>query len=141
MTPKQIKLLQSSFEAVKPQADDLVTDFYAILFQTAPDVRRMFPQDISAQKQKLIAVLATAVAGLTKLDTLVPVLRDLGAKHAGYGVQEHHYPVVGNALLAALSKAAGVNWSAEIEEAWGTLYGVVSTTMLQGAVSEYKAAV
>jgi hypothetical protein len=47
----------------------------------------MFPSDLSGQKVKLIAMLATAVNNLHQLDIILPAVRDLGSRHQGYGVQ------------------------------------------------------
>ena len=52
---------------------------------------------------KVVATVTVAIGMLTDLDNLVPVLKDLGAKHAKYGVLAAHYPVVGGAFLKTLS--------------------------------------
>ena len=45
MTPEQIELVQSSFKKVMPIAGTAVDLFYDRLFETAPEVKAMFPQD------------------------------------------------------------------------------------------------
>lgn len=50
--------------------------------------------------------VGTAVSMLRRLDELVPILKELGTAHKGYGVVPAHYPVVGQALLDTLK--AGV---------------------------------
>ena len=72
MTPNQIKLVQTSFAQVAPIAATAADLFYGRLFEIAPQVRAMFPDDLSEQKKKLMAMLGTAVAGLSHLDTLMP---------------------------------------------------------------------
>lgn len=140
MTPNDIALVQASFEAVKPKAEALVKTFYDTLFEMAPQLRSMFPTDLSAQHKKLVSVLATAVGSLTKLDSLVPVLRDLGARHVGYGVKTEHYDVVGTALVTSLANTLAKDWSDETAEAWVAIYGVIKATMLEGAGSTAQAA-
>ena len=78
--------------------------FYERLFYMAPSLRRMFPQDMREQKRKLMVMIATAVQGLDDLDTLVPQLKALGARHAGYGVKDTHYEIVGEALIWTLER-------------------------------------
>src|ERR1700751_2754255 len=99
MTPSQIKLVQTSFAQVVPMADDAANLFYGRLFEIAPQVRGMFPEDLGGQKKKLIAMLGTVVAGLSPLDTLVPLVRALGRQQAGAGFRVQHYAPVGSALL------------------------------------------
>jgi hemoglobin-like flavoprotein len=42
-------------------------------------------------------MLTAAVKGLDRLEQLVPVVKDLGRRHAGYGVEERHYDTVPSA--------------------------------------------
>ena len=78
---------------------------------------------------------------LRDLPNLVPVLKDLGAKHAKYGVAAEHYPVVGTAFLKTLKVGLGlVVFTPEVEAAYAAMWDVVSTTMLQGAKEAAAAA-
>ena len=133
MTPNQIKLVQTSFAQVAPIAATAADLFYGRLFEIAPQVRAMFPDDLSEQKKKLMAMLSTAVAGLNHLDTLVPAVQALGRRHAGYGVKAQHYASVGSALLWTLEKGLGETFTPEVKDAWATTYIVLSTTMMNAA--------
>lgn len=140
MTPHQIHLVKSSFELARPVAADVVAAFYVRLFELAPQLRSMFPQDLTAQRKKLLMVLATAVGALDKIETLLPTLHELGAKHTGYGVRPEHYDVVGAALLQTLEAGLGEAWTPETAEAWTVAYGALSQAMLAGAAEAEKAA-
>jgi hemoglobin-like flavoprotein len=59
--------------------------------------------DVQKHGAKVVTTVGVAIDMLTTLDDLVPVLKDLGAKHAKYGVLAAHYPVVGKAFLKTLS--------------------------------------
>ena len=48
--------------------------FYGRLFEIAPHVRPMFPEDRTEQKEQLMVMLGTAVAGLGHRDTLLPTV-------------------------------------------------------------------
>ena len=80
-----------------------------------------------------MTTVGVAVAGLQDLEKLVPVLEGLGARHKPYGVLAEHYDIVGQALLATLGSALGDAWTPPVKEAWTTVYGVVSATMIKGA--------
>ena len=133
MTPNQIKLVQTSFAQVAPIAATAADLFYGRLFEVAPHVRAMFPDDLSEQKKKLMAMLGTAVAGLSRLETLMPAVQALGRRHAGYGVKAQHYASVGSALLWTLEKGLGEAFTPEVKDAWATTYIVLSTTMMNAA--------
>lgn len=140
MTPRQIMLVQTSFAQVTPIADTAADLFYGRLFQIAPDVRAMFPDDLSGQKKKLMTMLGTAVAGLSHLDTLLPAVRALGRRHAGYGVGAAHYVPVGVALLWTLEKGLGDDFTAEVREAWAVAYRILAHTMIDASREEPLAA-
>ena len=126
MTPRQIMLVQTSFAQVTPIAATAADLFYGRLFQIAPDVRAMFPDDLSGQKKKLMAMLGTAVADLSHLDTRLPAVRAPGRRHTGYGVGTAHYVPVGVALLWALEKGLGDVFTAEVREAWAAAYRILA---------------
>ena len=140
MTPNQIRLVQASFRQVAPIAATAADLFYGRLFEIAPQVRAMFPGDISEQKKKLMAMLGTVVAGLNNLDTLMPAVRALGRRHGGYGAKAQHYAPVGSALLWTLEKGLGEAFTPEVRDAWATAYIVLSTTMIDAANEKPMAA-
>ena len=76
-------------------------------------------------------MIGAAVGMLDRPATLLPVLRQLGARHVGYGVQETHYATVGAALLLTLEQGLGDAFTPEVRSAWAALYGVISQTMME----------
>ena len=133
VTPAYKRLVQESFGSIAPIADDVAALFYRRLFELDPSLERMFPSDMTEQRKKLVQVLTVAVKGLDRLDQLVPVLQDLGRRHVGYGVTDAHYDTVGAALLWTLGKGLGGRFTAEMKDAWTTVYGVIATTMKNAA--------
>jgi hemoglobin-like flavoprotein len=140
MTPHQIKLVQTSFARVAPIAATAADLFYGRLFEIAPQVRAMFPDDLSEQKKKLMAMLGAAVGGLSHFDTLVPAVQALGRRHSGYGVTAAHYTPVGAALLWTLQQGLGEAFTPEVKDAWATAYIILSTTMIDAANEKPMAA-
>ena len=59
--------------------------FYDHLFEIAPAVRSLFPDDLVAQKKKFIVMLATAVNNLDQIGKIIPAVEELGKRHASYG--------------------------------------------------------
>jgi hemoglobin-like flavoprotein len=134
MTPHQIDLVQQSFAQVKPIAATAATLFYERLFTLDPSLRRLFRGDMLKQGQMLMSMIGAAVAGLRNLPALVPTLRQLGARHHGYGVQPEHYGTVGGALLWTLERGLGEGFTPEMRDAWGTAYALLSDVMQLGAL-------
>lgn len=140
MTPDTVALVQTSFAKAAPIAGVAADLFYDRLFETAPDVRRLFPNDLAEQKEKPMRMLGTAVAGLSKPGALLPVVRALGQRHAGYGVTAEHFAPVGAALIWTLEKGLGEAFTPEVKAAWAEVYGVLSQTMIGGMEPLPKAA-
>ena len=107
MTPDQVKLVQQSFSKVAPISDQAAILFYDRLFEVAPQVKSMFPADMTEQRKKLMATLAVVVNGLSDLPSILPAASALAKRHVAYGAKPEHYPVVGSALLWTLEKGLG----------------------------------
>ena len=133
MTPHQKMLVQTSFAQVAPIAETAAGLFYAKLFELDPSLRPMFTSDIAEQGRKLMQMLTVAVRGLDNLDALVPAVRALGLRHAGYGVRDEHYETVAVALLSTLELGLGEAFTDEMREAWTTVYWLLAYTMRAGA--------
>jgi hemoglobin-like flavoprotein len=130
VTPHQIELVQKSFQKVVPIAGTAADLFYDRLFEIAPEVRSLFPQDLTEQKKKLMTMLGTAVTNLHKLDTILPAVQDLGRRHKGYGVTSAHYEPVGAALLWTLEKGLGPDFTPEVKAAWTETYTALASVMI-----------
>jgi nitric oxide dioxygenase len=133
MTPEQVQLVQESFSKVAPIAEQAAVMFYDRLFEMAPQVKAMFPTDMTEQRKKLMATLAVVVNGLSNLESILPAAAALAQRHVAYGAKAEHYPVVGSALLWTLEKGLGDGWTPDIASAWTAAYGTLSGFMIEQA--------
>jgi hemoglobin-like flavoprotein len=140
MNPTQIKLVQDSFARVAPISEQAAVLFYDRLFEVAPPVRAMFPDDMTEQRKKLMATLAVVVNGLSNLEAVLPAASALAKRHVSYGAKPEHYPVVGGALLWTLEKGLGDAWTPEVAEAWTAAYGTLAGYMIEEAYGRAQAA-
>lgn len=135
MTPDQVTMVQESFRKVVPIAGTAADLFYNRLFEIAPDVRPLFPDDLADQKKKLVAMLATAVTNLHNLDTIVPAVESLGKRHAAYGVTDAMYEPVGAALLWTLEQGLGPDFTPPVKAAWTETYVTLAGVMQKAAAA------
>ena len=130
MTPEQKQLVQHNWAMAAPHADAVAQLFYQRLFKLDPAIEQLFTgSDMVVQRTKLIQALQLAVEGLDDLDSLVPVLAELGRRHESYGVQAAHYDTVGAALLWTLERGLGHAWTDEAQAAWTEAYGLLAGAM------------
>jgi nitric oxide dioxygenase len=125
---------------VAPISEQAAVIFYDRLFEVAPSVRALFPDDMKEQRKKLMATLAVVVNGLTNLEAVLPAASALAKRHVDYGAKPEHYPVVGGALLWTLEKGLGDAWTPELAEAWTAAYGTLSGYMISEAYGPAQAA-
>jgi hemoglobin-like flavoprotein len=137
MTPRQVRIVQQSFHQITPHAAKAAQIFYECLFQIAPHTRRLFPDDMTAQKSKLVQMLATVVTSLGNVSAISEHLADLGRRHASYDVTERHYVYVGQALLLMLQRLLGPNYTDDVQDAWSAAYNMLARTMLEAAPMPY----
>ncbi|MCB1926405.1 MAG: hypothetical protein KDH17_00065 [Rhodocyclaceae bacterium] len=139
MNADQIRSLQQSWALVAPNGEAAIASFYQRLFEIDPSTRRLFRSvDMSRQHSRLVQALAATIDGLDRPGQLLPMLEQLGRRHAGYGVCDGHFDSVGQALLWTLEQGLGEAWTAALEAAWVDAYGLISGVM-RGAMADQRA--
>ncbi|MDH5178948.1 MAG: globin domain-containing protein [Gammaproteobacteria bacterium] len=127
------RLLETSFEAIAPRAEQMAGYFYQQLFSRYPAVKPLFTgTDMTGQRKKLVAALNLVVSNLRKPAKLERALKELGARHQAYGAIESHYDAVANVLVDALKEHAGNSWNREHSQAWRNALGSIKEMMLSG---------
>jgi hemoglobin-like flavoprotein len=128
-------LLAESLELIAPVGDQVVASFYDQLFAEHPDVRPMFPSELSGQREKLLMAIVELVTNYETPEALLPALTALGRKHGDFGVRIDHYSAVGLTLLSTLRRFAADAWTPAYEGAWLRAYTFAAGVMMQaGAV-------
>ncbi len=135
ITDDQVWLVQESFRKIEPHGPLVGETFYRRLFDTEPDLRRLFPGDVTDQSAKFMAMLTIAVVNLDDLEEIEPSLRDLGRRHAAYGVSNDSYGPVGQALIWTLERGLGADFTPEVRSAWLAAYGALTAPMMAGAAA------
>jgi NAD(P)H-flavin reductase len=93
----------------------------------------MFPVSMANQRDKLVTALGQVVSRVDDLDSVVPVLQQLGRDHRKFAVVRDHYPAVGQALLATLEHFSGSDWTPDVAQDWASAYGTVADVMIRAA--------
>lgn len=130
MTPDAIALVRASHRHLAGAARETGRRFYERLFALAPAARALFPDDVDAQADKLMAMIGAIVEGLDDPDALAGTFAAMGRRHAGYGAREEHYDDVGAALLATFRDVLGERFDDDVEAAWAMVYGELAEAMI-----------
>ena len=130
--------------------------FYQKFFALEPDAKQLFPlsmrwryKDWDTDEEedpedpthspalknlwaKFISVVGSAVAGIQDGVRLVPMLQELGVRHAGYGLQASYFHLAGKILVDVIAEGLGDSFTKEVENAWVMVSSFMVATMLSG---------
>ena len=140
MDQEQQRLVRASFAKVAPIADAAAAMFYERLFATDPTLRSLFKGDMVVQGRLLMTMIETAVENVHQLDQLLPAVRDLGRRHAQYGVKAADYDTVAGALLGTLQQALGSEFTPTVRDAWVACYQTLAGEMKAAVPVDTRAA-
>jgi len=132
--------IRDGFAHVATNADGFIADFYARLFELAPTTRALFPDDLTAQREKVKDLLVMLMGGLDHPMQVKPALAALGDRHRSYGVVKADFVVMGRALLDTLAAHLGDAFTPADRAAWADLYGRITAVMTAGTQRTVAAA-
>lgn len=133
MTPKETALVRASWAKIAPISEQAATLFYDRLFKVNPELRPLFKGELDEQGEKLMRMIGKAVDALDDLEPLDRVIKMMGARHWGYGVQDEDYEKLGEALFWTLEQGLGDEFTRETRAAWVSVYGDLADLMREGA--------
>ena len=120
MTPQEIQPVRSSFQKLADIPERAGEIFYQRLFELDPGARQLFWGDMQHQGKALFLMLEMIVKSLDIQDKIVPLLFDLGKRHAMYGVRDRNYQPFEQALMDTLSSIIGDDFTQDVRNAWRT---------------------
>jgi NAD(P)H-flavin reductase/hemoglobin-like flavoprotein len=127
-----IPAMRANFAKAAATGDEAPLYFYSHLFLSHPDTRQMFPVSMAHQRDRLFSALGDVVARIDALESLVPILQQLGRDHRKFGTLAAHYPAVGASLLATLEHFDD-QWTPELAKDWTEAYTLVAEVMIAAA--------
>jgi hemoglobin-like flavoprotein len=133
MTSDDIKWIQESWRRIEPVKGIAAELFFNRLFELDPLLRSACGDDLKARYEGFTRVLGATVRGLTRLEMLLPAVREFGIRHPLSGAVEEHHANIASALLWMLEKALRRDFTPEVKSAWIKAYGMLSQTVRETA--------
>ena len=130
LTDRQKGLITQSFSQFEPGIQQSSKIFFERLCEVEPALGAQFTGNLDLHSDKLATVIQIAVISVKNLDSLVPMLKLLGSEYRSYGAQPEYYEIFGDVLLWTLEQGLGDAYTDEVNEAWATLYGIISEMMM-----------
>lgn len=148
LTNEEKDALKRTWRLVVPIADTAADLFYKRLFELRPEYRKLFPDDMTQQKRKLLRMLAFIVKSVDFREEewaedvppdedLLLVVLAMGRRHSElYRIPDAAYGAVGEALLWTLDYGLGDAFTPEVKAAWTELYVSLARTMQMGSAMQ-----
>lgn len=130
LSAEDVARIKSSFAKILPHRDDFSIKLYDRLFAVAPEARRLFPNSMEMQREKLIATLVLVVRSADNLGELLEDVRALGRRHVDYGAAPSHYGILKTVLLETMAEVLGKDFDDETRQSWSRLYDRVAAVMI-----------
>lgn len=127
---EQAELVHRTWRAVLPVGQTFAELFYGRLFARSPELKPLFRGDLREQGASLTAMLTVVATNASRPERIAAALRQLGARHAAYGVEPRHFELFEDALVFALEHALIDVFSAEVKAAWRAAFHLMAETML-----------
>lgn len=131
MNPSHIRLVKRTFTHIAPNSREIGSRFYTRLFELDPKLRALFQSGMRDQGQAMFSMVDLIVRTLDFQEQLVPIIYDLGRRHATYGIAESDYLTFRRALLDTLEAALAEAFTPEVQDAWGAAYDFMAGVMKQ----------
>jgi hemoglobin-like flavoprotein len=129
-----------------PEYDKVAgTKLFQYLFRKCPEAKALFgfPLDLDTDcdimmksrrfqmhAKYFIEMLDKALA-MVETKQMEQNMKELGELHVSFGVKESYFPIMGDALLHALSETLPEeNWNPDIKAAWHDVYDRLSSSMI-----------
>ncbi|MCO7222833.1 NO-inducible flavohemoprotein [Pleionea sp. CnH1-48] len=132
--PKEVlTIVKQSVPALAEHGESITQCFYKILFANNPELKNLFnmANQRNGNQARALADAIFAYANLAEdPDQLAPLINRIANKHASLNILPEHYPMVGEALLLALSQVLKLPMHHEIIAAWGEAYGALASLFI-----------
>ncbi|HYA20906.1 MAG TPA: globin domain-containing protein [Burkholderiales bacterium] len=138
MTPEQIELVRNSFQKLAAIPEKAGEMFYQRLFELDPNARQLFWGNMRDQGKALFLMLEMIVNSLDIQDKIVPIIFDLGKRHAMYGVRDRHYGPFEQALMDTLSNVIGDAFTPDVRKAWTAAFAFLAEIMKEACAKAAK---
>ncbi|MBG9563943.1 NO-inducible flavohemoprotein [Brevibacillus agri] len=143
LNQKTIDIIKSTVPVLEVHGTTITKRFYQRMFANHPELLNIFNhanQKQGRQQTALANAVYAAALYIDKLETILPVVKQIGHKHRSLGIKPEHYPIVGENLLGAIKEVLGDAATDEIIEAWAEAYGVIADAFISVEAEMYEQA-
>ncbi|XP_030574646.1 x globin [Archocentrus centrarchus] len=146
----QVQMIKESWKVIQDDIAKAGIIMFVRLFETHPECKDVFflfrdvedlerlrtSRELRAHGLRVMSFIEKSVARLEHLDRLEALALELGKSHYHYNAPPKYYSYVGAEFICAVQPILKERWTAELEEAWKTMFQYVTNLMNQGYQEE-----
>lgn len=127
---QNIKSCWSKIKSTKG-TEFFITHFYQILFEQHPEIKHLFPDDLTKLELKLINTLDNVINGFEYINELDEELFKLGQLHKNINIEKENYEIFITTIVEAANVSSNYQLSEKELESWEHAFRKVSNIMLK----------
>ncbi|CAN9502249.1 unnamed protein product [Ophioblennius macclurei] len=150
LNDEQIQIIKDSWKVIRDDIAKVGIIMFVRLFETHPECKDVFflfrdvedlerlrtSRELRAHGLRVMSFIEKSVARLDQLERLEALALELGKSHYHYNAPPKYYSYVGAEFICAVQPILKDRWTAEVEEAWKTLFQYLTGLMKQGYQEE-----
>ncbi|MHA2252872.1 MAG: globin domain-containing protein [Candidatus Kariarchaeaceae archaeon] len=129
LSAAEISSIESSWKLIFPVREEFAKQFYESLFEYNLELKELFNTNIEFQGSKLMKFFDFILHNLDNVSNVGSDIRKLGSKHLELGIKKEDYTVFGSIFLRTIEDILGTSCTAEIKDAWASLYDILAELM------------
>lgn len=118
LSEKTRELLKKSAPLFWEKKLEVTTRMYQILFQRYPETKSLFKEFRAKQPNMFVAALMAHMMSIDDPEVLLSFRVGIARSHVMAGVQEKHYPLLGDALNSAMRELLSNEFDEQTFQAW-----------------------
>lgn len=118
MSPADLLLIRSTFALVATDPEPFARAFRDRAVDRDRTVAAVLPETDRVQASRIVETIALVLQGLDVHDSAPAKAQTFALRHRWAGIRPHHFGVIGQALLGALSDRIGPAFRDEHRAAW-----------------------
>ncbi|CAI9390267.1 NO-inducible flavohemoprotein [Niallia sp. Sow4_A1] len=133
LSQKTMEIIKSTVPVLQVHGTQITTVFYKNMFSAHPELLNIFNHANQAKGRQQTALANTVLAAaqnIDRLETIIPVVKQIAHKHRSLMIKAEHYPIVGEFLLKAIKEVLGDAATDEIIQAWADAYGAIAQVFI-----------